>query len=642
MISIIAILYEEDRHLPQRRVELYELCMDILLNRWDLKRKIKNKYDEKAKEKILRKIALEFHILEKKTFTKEEILLNISKNLPDVNIGTEEAENVLNEIVKRNALIKEISIDNYEFIHLSFQEYLAALELREQKNFKLLLKHLNEPWWIEVIQLFGGFDRDATELIQQIHNKEKIDINFKEDIFYGNLLLLGKCIVDADFTNQEIKNQIAIDLWQVYQISEFSSVKNNIINILSIIKPQEIINLNLKDLEDIEPVIRNNAALALSYIGNEKAIEPLKYALANDKEINVRSNAAVALGNIKSEKIIEPLIQALATDKASDVRFSAARGLNNTGNEKAIDAIIKFILIEKGNHVKKILTVLLLYMQNKISEKSIELLINTLTTDKESYSREIASLILGFSKTEKAIEPLIKALVNDEDERVRYRVVEALGNIGNEKVIDQLIKALTNYKQNQDVRAIAAKILGNIKSEKAVESLIKSLATDKISAVRRRSAEALGNIKSEKAIEPLLQALATDKIGGVRASASEALGKIGNIKVIEPLVNVLFNDNVSDVRASAATALGNIKSEEIIESLIKVLITDKTNKVRRSAAVTLGKIGKESAIEPLICVLKEEDMYSADIEIKNIIFDSLEKISRRTKKRITIESLKMS
>jgi predicted NACHT family NTPase len=85
MISIIAIIYEEERHLPQRRVELYKLCIDVLLNRWDLKRKIKNKYDEKAKEKILRKIALEFHILEKRTFTKDEVLINISKTQPSQN-----------------------------------------------------------------------------------------------------------------------------------------------------------------------------------------------------------------------------------------------------------------------------------------------------------------------------------------------------------------------------------------------------------------------------------------------------------------------------------------------------------------------------------------------------------------------------
>jgi len=48
--------------------------VEVLLSRWDIQRRIRNKYDAKAKEKILRNLALEAHCLEKRTFNKEELL----------------------------------------------------------------------------------------------------------------------------------------------------------------------------------------------------------------------------------------------------------------------------------------------------------------------------------------------------------------------------------------------------------------------------------------------------------------------------------------------------------------------------------------------------------------------------------------
>jgi predicted NACHT family NTPase len=49
----------------------------------------------------------------------------------------------------------------YEFVHHSFQEYLAAAEIKERNNESLLLDHLDEPWWAETARLFAA-QTDAT------------------------------------------------------------------------------------------------------------------------------------------------------------------------------------------------------------------------------------------------------------------------------------------------------------------------------------------------------------------------------------------------------------------------------------------------------------------------------------------------
>ena len=90
----------------------------------------------------------------------------------------------------------------------------------------------------------------------------------------------------------------------------------------------------------------------------------------------------------------------------------------------------------------------------------------------------------------------------------------------------------------------------------------------------------------------------------------------------------------SDVRGKAAYTLRRIGSEKAIQPLIKALTMAKESNVRGSAANALGRIGSEKAIEPLKNALKDEGERFGR-KVKDAAFASLEKISRRTKKRIT-------
>jgi len=49
MISIIAIIYEEDQELPQRRADLYKRAIDVLLSKWDIRKKLENRFKAEKK-----------------------------------------------------------------------------------------------------------------------------------------------------------------------------------------------------------------------------------------------------------------------------------------------------------------------------------------------------------------------------------------------------------------------------------------------------------------------------------------------------------------------------------------------------------------------------------------------------------------
>ncbi len=382
----------------------------------------------------MRKLALDIHSSGGRSLTKEQILEKFSRYLPEVNIEDERAEDVLDEIVQRNVLIKEVSIGVYEFLHLSFQEYFAALELRERKDYEVLLEHLYDPWWEEVILLIAGFDRDSTELIRRIQKEEKTNKRFREDIFYSNLMLMGKCIADADYTDARLREEIVERLWFLYQTAEFSSLRENAIGILGLVKPKKLISSLIEELSSGDSFVRLKAVHALGMMGSERALDRL-IELTNDEEGSVRESAAEALGRIGSERALDRLIE-LTIDESIHVRWSAAEALGRIGSERALDRLIE-LTIDESIHVRWSAAEAL----GRIgSERALDRLIE-LTIDESICVRESAAEALGRIGSERALDRLIE-LTRDKDSFARCKAAEALGKTGNERAIRSLKKAL--------------------------------------------------------------------------------------------------------------------------------------------------------------------------------------------------------
>jgi len=348
MVAIVAIIYEEDRKLPQRRADLYKRCVEVLLSKWDVQKRLRNNYPADKKEFFLRKLAFYGHSNNKRVMKQDEVTGEMLKYFPQLGLHEKDVKGFLDEIWQRSYLLRQISMNSYDFLHLSFQEYFTALEMKNSKDgISTIIEHLAEPWWEEPILLYAGISKDASGLIERI--KEEV----QEDIFCNNLILFGKCIVDAEFTEPSLREEIVNELWSLYKNAEFQLLKEKGLAALGLIKPDRIISSLIKNLEDQEGQsadVRWRAAEALGSIGSEKAIEPLLKAMATDKDSSVRGSAAYALGSIGSEKAIEPLLKAMATDKDSSVRWRAAYALGSIGSEKAIEPLKK-ALTDEGEYV---------------------------------------------------------------------------------------------------------------------------------------------------------------------------------------------------------------------------------------------------------------------------------------------------
>jgi HEAT repeat protein len=589
MIAIIALIYEEGRELPQRRADLYRRCVDVLLSRWDIQKSLKNKYRCEKKEFVLRKLAFHAHTCNKRVLSAEETHTEILRHFPTLGLSEGDVSYLLDEIWQRSYLLRQVSPDTYDFLHLSFQEYFAALELREKTDgLDILVKHVCESWWQEPTLLYAGIANDATTLIRRIQSE------IPEDIFHSNLMLCGRCIADAEHTEVAIRDAIVNELWSLYRGSDFELLRATALDSLAPLRPAAIVSLLTSELESA-------------------------------KRSSVREDAAHALGRLRTERAIGPLIGAILNEVDEHVRWAAGKALIDIGSEQAVDPMMKAM----GEGEISVRSAAVDVLGGLRAERAVKPLVSILADDSDRFMRRIATMALGRLPKEEVLGPLLEALVEDKDDGVRVNAAFALAEIGDDRALAPLLRAVEEDRDYHATWAVAA-ALGTFRSEKAVPLLIRLLEQHKHRVVRGGAAEALGCIGSEQAVKPLMQAVQTDSDGFVRGDAAVALGRIANEQVCELLLSMVANECDAHARVGAARALGNIGNEIAVPALIRVLAEDKDSDVRGSAANALGRIGSKVAVQALMDAMNDcGACYSESrTTVKDAAFGGLAKICR--------------
>ncbi|MEM7248111.1 MAG: SUMF1/EgtB/PvdO family nonheme iron enzyme [Acidobacteriota bacterium] len=162
LLTILCLLKRQRVTLPEERVELYQAQVEALIHHWNAARGAKALPVHQTL-RLLAPLALWMHETSPQqglvpTVRVRERLVELMKTM-GVDDVDERADTFLNDLAQHAGLLIERGPKLLGFLHLTFQEYLAAvgLALRGQEGVGLILEYLRprvtEPAWREVTRL---------------------------------------------------------------------------------------------------------------------------------------------------------------------------------------------------------------------------------------------------------------------------------------------------------------------------------------------------------------------------------------------------------------------------------------------------------------------------------------------------------
>jgi hypothetical protein len=161
---LCALHYDRRTQLPRDRMEIYDAALEMLLERRDAERGVTEEIpviSRRRKMIILQAIA---YWLVRNGWSDAargraiDQVRNCLTTMPDVRA---EPSVVLQTLMERSGILREPDPGRVDFVHRTFQEYLAARAVVDAGDLGVLLQHAHDDLWHEVVVLAVGYAGEA-------------------------------------------------------------------------------------------------------------------------------------------------------------------------------------------------------------------------------------------------------------------------------------------------------------------------------------------------------------------------------------------------------------------------------------------------------------------------------------------------
>ncbi|MCP4667442.1 MAG: hypothetical protein GY849_13855, partial [Deltaproteobacteria bacterium] len=197
LLTNICLVHRHRGSLPRKRARLYEECIDVLLEHWRTAKGLGVDITARAGRKALQPAALWLHGEKGRTRAGiAELAPHVEPVLKTLKWKKGSAVDFLHTIRDESGLLTGWDQENYGFMHLGFQEYLAAREIRrryfdEPEVLRGLASHFGESWWEEVGLLLLALEDDPSLFVPYMREL------LKQPAFLKHPNLLEACLDDA-------------------------------------------------------------------------------------------------------------------------------------------------------------------------------------------------------------------------------------------------------------------------------------------------------------------------------------------------------------------------------------------------------------------------------------------------------------
>jgi hypothetical protein len=282
MCALMCALHRDRHaHLPRDRMELYRIALEMLLERRDKERQVAERDDVnltyREKEIILQDIAYWLIRNGQSDATSKGAASRISKTLTHIPGVKQSATQVLSYLVQRSGVLRSPTEGRIDFLHRSFQEFLAAKAAVDGSDMPLLIEKAVDDQWREVVILAAGHARahEQEVLIRELLARARREAKNRHYLY----LLAMSCLETSMMISPSLRGEVEKALRSVVP-------PKNSTDATSIAATGDLAIPFLSGHGELDPEVVAACVHALAVIGGDHAMRVIKnYAADRRHEV---------------------------------------------------------------------------------------------------------------------------------------------------------------------------------------------------------------------------------------------------------------------------------------------------------------------------------------------------------------------
>ncbi|MEU9863556.1 NACHT domain-containing protein [Streptomyces sp. NPDC047971] len=176
MCGLICALHRGRRgFLPRGRKALYEAALSMLLTRRDRERDMGTPYGIELSEapqiQLIQRIAYWLTLNGRTTMDRSRAESVVREAVPAITEAAgHDPDTVFTHLLHRSGLLREPTAETVDFVHRTFQDYLAAKALVDRWDIGVLVRHAADDQWEDVIRMAVGHarPRECAEIFEEL------------------------------------------------------------------------------------------------------------------------------------------------------------------------------------------------------------------------------------------------------------------------------------------------------------------------------------------------------------------------------------------------------------------------------------------------------------------------------------------
>lgn len=626
LLALMCCLFDERDELPKSRAELYEACIwGILTQKWKTPRSGDDPYFH-AKLRLTEEVAYRLFIAEKELFYLDDLLDlvgEIFRDQPQLkeNLGNKSSVDLIGELQRDGLLIKAGAGVNppFLFLHLTFQEYLAACALARRTKpvqqdeqevpewLKLIKPRLFQPRWREVITMLSSRLDDASLLLRAIWDQP-------EDILLNRLFLACDCLGEArsvdDAIASEMRGKVMFILDKasaevqrkgIYQVYEVQALLSGLFDRRFAWAIGRLMQKGIVTLDEL----LHHVTTVFEYLQHNN------YSCTDETLtfIGILLNAIASVNPDTAQNILSPVIKRWPISLLAEILLTfVADYLPDAFLIEALHQGCVYAAEALQSRGEDVGDYLLAGMTQRFEYPLL-------------YWYELLAYIrtLGRIREQKALPLLVEFLQRDlplgvrQATQIRVAAAFALAEIGDAQAIPYLLETVKHFEERDELTAAlyALRMIGLPSLKPIVGLLIPKkffIATDDEILQCTLAIMREGGCPAPLATE--LKFFMDDPQWQLRLLAATALATCGDETARSKLIDLL---KYPEAARDAALALAAIKAQDAVPALSKLLDASLSQRERETDLMTaviwaLGEIGGQEAVKQLAKVLQRNDV----------------------------------